>query len=407
MQTLTFLRDNAAWLGAGGLMMFGSSFGQTYFISLFAGEIRAEFGLSHGDWGTIYAVGTMASAALMLTIGGVADGYRARALVTVNLAAFAVLCLALASAPSAWMLIPIVFGLRFCGQGMMSHLSVVSMGRWFAANRGKAISVSSMGFSLGEAVLPLIFVTLMGVLGWRGAWVVAALVLLAYIPIFLMLLRRERNPRGTAEADMTTGMLGRHWRRGDALGHWLFWAVMPGFLVAPAFGTAFLFQQVHLADTNDWTLEGFAALFPIYTTVSVISLFVTGTLIDRVGVGRVMPWFLLPMAAAFLTVGLGDTIIAAALGMTFLGMMQGASATVGGAFWPEYFGTRHLGSIRAMSVAVMVFASGVGPAATGILIDRGISFDTQLVWMAGIVVLASLVFLLALSRARHLLPSGA
>ena len=70
MTFLTFLRENARWLGAGALLSFLSSFGQTYFIAIFAGEIRAEFGLSHGQWGGIYALGTGASAVLMLWAGG-------------------------------------------------------------------------------------------------------------------------------------------------------------------------------------------------------------------------------------------------------------------------------------------------------------------------------------------------
>jgi predicted negative regulator of RcsB-dependent stress response len=37
---LRFLTENLRWLATGFLLAIGSSFGQTYFISLFAGEIR-------------------------------------------------------------------------------------------------------------------------------------------------------------------------------------------------------------------------------------------------------------------------------------------------------------------------------------------------------------------------------
>ncbi len=36
-----FYRDNGRWLLAGLLLAIFSSFGQTYFISLFAGQIKA------------------------------------------------------------------------------------------------------------------------------------------------------------------------------------------------------------------------------------------------------------------------------------------------------------------------------------------------------------------------------
>ncbi|MEM1352923.1 MAG: MFS transporter, partial [Pseudomonadota bacterium] len=54
MGYLRFLIDNWVFLLAGFLLTFTSSYGQTYFISIFAGEIKADFGLSDGQWGGIY-----------------------------------------------------------------------------------------------------------------------------------------------------------------------------------------------------------------------------------------------------------------------------------------------------------------------------------------------------------------
>ena len=75
-----YLLDNATWLGAGVLLTFLSSFGQTFFISIFAGEIRAEFGLGHGAWGGLYPLGTTLSAIVMIWAGGLTDIFRVRVL---------------------------------------------------------------------------------------------------------------------------------------------------------------------------------------------------------------------------------------------------------------------------------------------------------------------------------------
>ena len=96
MTILTFLRDNARWLSAGMLLTFLSSFGQTYFISIFAGEIREVFQISHGQWGGIYAVGTSASAAVMVWAGGLTDHFRVRSLGVVFLVMLAGACLSMA-----------------------------------------------------------------------------------------------------------------------------------------------------------------------------------------------------------------------------------------------------------------------------------------------------------------------
>ena len=69
MGPLAFLRNNAKFLGAGMLLTLNSSFGQTFFISIFAAQIMAAFALSDGEWGMIYAIGTTASAVVMYWAG--------------------------------------------------------------------------------------------------------------------------------------------------------------------------------------------------------------------------------------------------------------------------------------------------------------------------------------------------
>jgi hypothetical protein len=73
VQFFKFLSNNASWLAAGVLLTFVSSFGQTFFISIFGGQIRTEFGLSHAAWGGIYSLGTTASAIVMIWSGVLSD----------------------------------------------------------------------------------------------------------------------------------------------------------------------------------------------------------------------------------------------------------------------------------------------------------------------------------------------
>ena len=75
-----FVRSNIAWLLAGFILALNSSFGQTFFISIFAGKIQSYFDLSHGDWGSIYMVGTLASALLMVWAGTSSDIFKARSI---------------------------------------------------------------------------------------------------------------------------------------------------------------------------------------------------------------------------------------------------------------------------------------------------------------------------------------
>ena len=398
-----FLRDNSNWLGAAALLTFSSSYGQTFFISVFAGEIRAEFNLSNGAWGGIYTLGTSLAAIAMIWGGALTDRFRVRVLGPVFVALLALACLAMAAVPAAWALVPVIFALRFTGQGMASLIAMVATARWFVASRGRAMSVASLGVSLGNAVMPLIFVSLLVVADWRVLWVVAAGMALAATPILFLLLRHERTPQSISASTQSVGMNGVHWRRSQILRHWLFWLMVPALLGPAAWSTALFFQQVHLAEVKGWAHLEFVALFPLYTGVVVAITFATGWFIDRFGTNRMIPYYLLPFIGGFLVIAWAQSLVAAAVGMMLIGVSAGIGNTLIGAFWAEHCGTRHLGSIKALAAAVMVFGSAIGPGISGWLIDQGVDFPDQMVGIAAYFAGAAMLATIGAVRARPLL----
>ncbi|NVO55910.1 MFS transporter [Rhodobacteraceae bacterium B1Z28] len=394
-----YLYQNATWLGAGVLLTFLSSFGQTFFISIFAGEIRSEFGLSHGAWGGLYTLGTTVSAIVMIWAGGLTDIFRVRVLGLVVLAGLALAALAMAL--NTWViLLPVaILLLRLFGQGMSTHLAMVAMARWFTATRGKALSIASVGFAIGEALLPLIFVSAMVFLDWRWLWGVAAGITILGIPILTRLLRQERTPQSLSSAYSSTGMRGHHWTRREALCDPLFWFMAPAVLGPSAFITAFFFHQVHFAEVKGWQHIQLVTLFPIYTGVSLLSMFAAGWALDRWGTARIMPYYQLPMAIGFAVLATSTSIGGAMTGLIFLGLTVGANSTLPSAFWAEFYGTRHIGAIKAMATAVIVLGSAIGPGLTGVLIDQGISLSTQFLWVGGFFILVCILARIGTSRA--------
>lgn len=404
MDTLRFLRANAAWLSAGALLTFLSSFGQTFFISVFAGQIRTDFGLSLGQWGLIYTLGTGASAVVMVWAGALTDRFRARALAVVVLITLALACVAMSLAASVVVLTFVIFLLRFSGQGMTSHIAVVAMSRWFVATRGRALSIATMGFALGEAFLPLIFVSLLATAKWRMLWSASAVVVLIGLGIVLILLRRERTPQSVAESDTSFGMEGRHWTRGQAMRHWLFWLMIPVISGPPAFVTTFFFHQVYFAEVKGWEHIQQVALYPAYTLFALLTVFGWGAALDRTGTGRLLPWAYLPIAVAFLLFGTAQSLTGVAVGLGFMAITVGAQATLPLAFWAEYFGTRYIGSIKAAAAAAMVMGSALGPGVTGVLVDLGIGIQVLYLGIAVWFLLSSAAMWVGMKRAQALMP---
>lgn len=399
MGLLRFFLDNARYLAAGVLLTFLSSFGQTFFISIFAGEIREAFALTHGEWGLTYTIGTSLSALVMVWAGALTDVFRTRVLGGIVLAMLAAACLFMALNSWAALLPLVIFALRFTGQGMTSHIAVVSMSRWFVASRGKALSVATLGFSIGEALLPLAFVALLVVVDWRWLWIAAALVALAMIPVLIALLRQERTPQSHAETDHAVGMEGRHWRRSEMLRHPLFWFMVPALLGPPAFNTVFFFQQVHFAEVKGFSHLELVALFPVYTLAAVAGMMVSGGALDRLGTARLIPFYQLPMVIAFGLFAMGQGIWAVLLGMLFMAVSAGANQTLPNAFWAEFYGTRSLGAIKALAAAIMVLGSAIGPGITGVLIDAGIGIETQYIGVAAYFLLTTLCMAIGVRRA--------
>ena len=391
MAYLQFIRANWLFLLAGFLLTFTSSYGQTYFISLFAGDIKGSFGLSDGQWGGIYTIGTTLSAITMVWAGVLTDRFRVRRLSFWVMIALATACLAMAAVPNWIALIFVIYALRLTGQGMMSQLGAVAMVRWFEATRGKALSLSSMGFAMGQAILPVVFVALFAVFHWRSLWVLAAVLVLVTMPVMLALLRQERTPQSMAETTQVAGMDGMHWTRMQMMRHGLFWLMIPMIIGPAAWGTALFFQQVHLTEVKGWSLVSFVALMPLYTVTSVISTFVSGWAVDRFGVNRVTPVQMLPFALSFAVLAYADTIFVAGIGLMIFGVGQGMQATATSVFWAEFYGTRYIGSIKAVAAALMVFGSAIGPGITGLFIDLGVNFPEQMIPIAIYYVIAAVM----------------
>ncbi|PRD42550.1 MFS transporter [Phyllobacterium phragmitis] len=387
------MRSEMRWLSSGFLLTLCSGFGQTYFIALFAGYLKTDLAISDGQFGSLYTIGTLASAALLMWAGKFADQLSIRWLGVGVMAGLALTSLAMASVASVWILVFVLFGLRFFGQGMLTHVAMTAMGRWFNRKRGRAVSIAALGFPAGEAVLPMIAVASIGLIGWRSTWVAAAIVLFALpIPILIWLLKHERRPTaGLAVAETANqGIARREWTRSEVLKSPLFYALMPGVLTPSFIVTGIFFNQVTIVALKGWELSWFAASFPFSAGVSVLSALTAGWMVDRFGARHLLPTFLVPLGLATLILTYAASPYVLPVFMALVGLSLGSASTIQGALWAELYGTEHLGAIRALVMAGVVFASALSPGLIGVLMDAGVPLETLLLAMAAYCFIAAL-----------------
>lgn len=375
----TFVSDERRWIGAGLMLTFFSAFGQTWFISLFAGPIKATHGLTDGGWGLVFTAATLVSALALLWRGGLADTVPLGLLAPRIAVLFAASAALLSVSWTLGTLLLAVCGLRFCGQGMFSHVALTAMGRWFRLQRGRAVSLAIVGYSISEVTLVFPVVALIAGVGWRPAlWITAAALAVIVAPAVARLYRRDRPPQTEAEAaSPTTGIDGRHWTQAEMLRHWLFWALVP-FLLTPGFvATVIFFHQIHIAEIKGWTLAQMAGGYPFHAAFAVISALGSGWLMDRLGPSSLLPVLLVPMGIGVALIGTGAAPETWFLSLALVGMTLGAYGTFWGAMLPAAYGGRHLGEVRALVTAIILFSTAIGPAATGLLIDAGSTFPEQ------------------------------
>ncbi|MDY8108132.1 MFS transporter [Fulvimarina sp. 2208YS6-2-32] len=400
----SFLARNGRWIAGGFLLCFFSSFGQTFFIALSNADIRDAFDLSHGEFGVLYMAATISSAATLPFLGGLLDRYPVAAVSAGTMAMLAVAALALPLAGSVIALGLALYLLRLFGQGMMTEIALTAVGKWFNANRGRAVSVASLGHHVGTAIFPFLFVFAAGFAGWRGAWMISAgIVALLALPLIVALVRQERDPKGDPLPATIRPVTDR--TRAEVLKDPNFYVILCGVLAPPFIGTTIFFHQVYLTDLRGWPLEIFALGFMVMSISTMGFSLVAGWLVDRHSSVRLLPTFLLPLAAACLVAAYVDDVWAIFAFMSLLGVSTGFSSTLAGSLWPELYGAAHLGAIRSIVVSGMVLFTALGPGVTGFLIDQGVDYPGQIAAM-GFYCLAASLLMFAISRRMTIRQAG-
>lgn len=389
--TLAFVRSNRRWLAAGFLMALASSFGQTFFIALFADPLRTSFELSHGAFGGLYMLATLASAVALTQLGSLADRYPADRLSVVVLFCLACSCLLLSFASSVWMLGLAIFGLRLFGQGMISHLSQTIMARWYDGARGRALAIAGLGYPTGEALMPPLAVAAAVALGWRDTWSgAAAAVLLGFTPIVAVLLLRTPTPTPRSGPTAQRGGAVVNRTRAQALKDPAFWRLAPSILAPSFIITVIFFLPAHIAEVKGWRVMDMAGLYWTFACAAVLSSILAGAAIDRFSARAALPIYFLPLAAGLFALVAAEDLAGFTLAMCLIGVSSGAVMAVHGAIWAEIYGARHLGAIKSLGHAIMVVASAIGPGVVGAALDYGVSFDAISYAMAAYLVLVSL-----------------
>ena len=379
----------------GFIFTFFSSFGQSFFLGLFNSSIRETLSISHGQFGSIYASATLLSSFILVWIGKKIDDMN-----ILRFSFYVIILLAISSflfskISSIIFLFFAIFLMRLSGQGLMSHTATTTISRYFEKTRGRALSTTWLGLSLAEFILPLLIVFLLTITEWRSIWLSISVLIILVLPLISFYLVKNVNldSRENLINEEKNQKEIKQWKRIEVLKDYKFYIVCLNMLAMPWIATGTFVYQSFIASSKGWGPYVIAQSFMVYSILSVATLFFSGFLIDKYSSRRLLIYMNIPLLLSTFVLFYFNSPISSFVFLGLIGISNGLANVLGSSTWAEIYGVKYIGSIKALTTALMVFSTAFGTALFGFLIDNSYSVE-QIALVSGFYILIATIFLL-------------
>ena len=361
----------------GFLIVFFASYGQTFFISLFNTEIRTFYRLSDGEFGFVYAIATLLSSFILINFAKLIDHIDLRVYSLIVTSGLLFACLGMAILiNNIFYLFLIIFMLRFFGQGAMSHAGETTMARYFGNNRGKALSVATLGGMAGVMFLPFIALNYFKNIEMSHLWFYACVSIIFFIPFIFLALSNQKTRHNKFDETLRDDPLNIKLRTRDIIKDKKFYIYLPLSIAAPFISTGLMFHQIYIFGQKEWSLEMLGNGYILLGFFSIIGLLIGGPLVDKFDTKKTAITVLLPLLLSVIILLLFDSVFFLISYMCLYGLNMGISTPFIGSLWAEIYGVKSLGTVKALLHAGGVFSSAFGPLVFGYLIDWGFGITT-------------------------------
>ena len=378
----------------GFIFTFFSSFGQSFFLGLFNSSIRDALSITHGQFGSIYASATLLSSFILIWVGKKIDD--------INISKFAFFVILLLSFSSFFfstissisLLFIAIFLMRFSGQGMMSHTATTTVSRYFTKSRGKALSTIWFGLSTAEFILPVFVIFLLSLYDWKIIWISISLLVLLILPITSIILVKKLNfnSRETEQRKGSKNLNIKNWKRIEVIKDYRFYIICANMLAMPWIATGTFVYQSFILNSKNWGPYIIAQSFMAYSVLSVITLIISGILIDKFTSRKLIIYMNIPLLISVFVIMYFNHSFTAFIFLGLIGISNGFANVLGSSTWAEIYGVKYIGSIKALTTALMVFATAFGTALFGFLIDNGYKIE-EIALISAIYISLSLILL--------------
>ena len=395
-------------------------------IAVFIFPLSEEFGWSRALIAGAASLGGLAASFASPMVGWLVDRYGARLVLFSS-----VFILGISTVSLAWATVPVAFYIAY-GVGRVIFSSPVQIGssvvvsRWFIRMRGRTSGILFGSHSIGLVAFPLIASVIIGVSGWREAWIVLGILVwaIALLPTGLLLVQQPEDvglqPDGDApiksegglphpnpppEGEGTTRTEEPVWTLREAMRTPALW------MFATATGSVFLVQagvNTHLAAyLRDQGLSAAIAGFGISLNAAFLGLgsLFWGWITERIPPRYAMAGIAIIVAGASALFIIADSTIEVLTYSTLFGFGVGGLLSVPPVAYADYYGRRSLGVIRGVTEPLTSFGQAIGAVLAGVVFDLTDSYELAFATFAILSGLAMLLVLFA-RPPRRLTPTG-
>jgi len=383
----------------GFIFTFFSSFGQSFFLGLFNSSIRESLSITHGQFGSIYASATLLSSFILVWIGKKIDDVNILKFASYVIVLLAISCFLFSKISSVIFLFFSIFLIRLSGQGLMSHTASTTISRFFERSRGRALSATWLGLSLAEFILPLLVIFLLTIIDWRNIWLTISILVVGVLPVvtFSLVKNIKLESREISSTKNTKKKDIKQWKRTEVLYDYRFYIVCLSMLAMPSIATGTFVYQSFIVSSKGWGPYVIAQSFMVYSILSVITLFLSGFLIDKFSSRKLLIYMNIPLFISTFVLYYFNSPISSFVFLGLIGISNGLANVLGSATWAEIYGVKYIGSIKALTTALMVFSTAFGTALFGILIDNSFSIE-QIALVSGSYVLVAILLLFSIKN---------
>lgn len=386
------LRDGWPILFVAAAAMVGTLPGRTQGLGLVTEPLLNDLGLDRVTYAQLNLWATIIGSAGALGIGRLIDRFGSRVVLTTVAVLLGVVVSFMSQAASLAGLAVWVTLTRGLGQSALSVVSLAMVGRWFVRRIDTAMAVYSIVMSIGFMMAFPAVGALIQSRGWRGAWLIVGLALVAGLAPLAWFVLRGRSELGQAAPAADDAHPdepeGYEWQ--EAVRFPAFWVFAVGAalygLVASGIG---LFNESILAERSFGPDVYYQSLV-VTAMTALAGNFLGGWL------ARFVP--LTSLLAASLVILVLGLVVLPHLAATWHVVLWASLMGLGGGLvmvlfftvWPRVFGRRHLGRIQGIAQALTVLASAVGPLLLAVCVELTGSYAAMFRILAGVILLVAI-----------------